>query len=81
MSRFGPHHGASGKLHWVRPGLMVAAAVTQQGSLEVCKCPVAHVMQHFDGVHEPGMIIASSTSTERDLSDGAQRCDQLCVRT
>ncbi len=37
MSRFGPHYGGSQKLHWVRPGLLVAAAVTQQGSLEVCK--------------------------------------------
>lgn len=36
MSRFGPHHGSSQKMHWVRPGLMVAAVVMQQGSLEVC---------------------------------------------
>lgn len=35
VSRFGPHHGESRKPHWVRPALMVAAAITQHGSLEV----------------------------------------------
>ena len=53
MSRFGPHHGASQRMHWVRPGLTVAAAVTQHGSLEVSEICVAHDMQHSSAKREP----------------------------
>ena len=61
MSRFGPHHGASRKLHWVRPGLMVAAAVTQQGSLEVSKYHMAHDMHHMGGMRDPCLMAPLST--------------------
>ena len=37
LSRFGPHCGPPGRLHWVRPGLLAAALITCQGSLEVCQ--------------------------------------------
>ena len=39
LSRFGPHCGPPGRLHWVHPGLLAAALITCQGSLEVCQHP------------------------------------------
>jgi hypothetical protein len=39
LSRFGPHCGPPGRLHWVRPGLLAAALITCQGSLEVWQHP------------------------------------------
>ncbi len=44
---FGPRFPAGAKLHWVRPSMLAAAAVTRQGTLEV---RLAHSQRVYDRV-------------------------------
>ena len=70
LSRFGPHCGPPGRLHWVRPGLLAAALITRQGSLEVC--------QHLGPCVncQPRLHVSQSSGLEGGRSQGAAVCKE-----